>query len=273
MTYMAGTFEVIAGGLDRPFESATLAEATRALPTGAYTTLRTYGGDRVWRLDHHRRRLEQSVELQGRPAALDIGTLRRALAGALRATGYPESRLRVTFAPPRLFVSVEPFAALPDHVYEAGVGCVTVEARRDNPHAKDTRFVVTAQDAYQALPPDAHEGLLVGADGVLLEGLSSNFFAIRDGALWTEEERVLPGLTRALVLELAAPRLPRGPRGPRREELPSAQEAFLTSASRGVLPVVRVDGVVVGGGRPGALTHELRARFDERVWQEAETVG
>jgi branched-chain amino acid aminotransferase len=270
---MVDSFEVNPAGLARLEPSRSLADASAALPAGAYTTFRTYGGDRVWRLDHHVRRLEESAALQGHHGTVDPARLRRALAETLRATGHPESRFRVTFAPPRLFVSVEPFAALPEAAYEEGVRCVTVAAHRDNPHSKDTRFVATAPQVYQALPPDAHEGLLAGEDGVLLEGLSSNFFAVRDGALCTEEERVLPGLTRALVLELAAPRLPRGPRGLRREELPHAQEAFLTSASRGVLPVVRVDEVTVGNGRPGALTRELRAGFDARVLQEAETVA
>jgi branched-chain amino acid aminotransferase len=267
---MVNTFEVLAGGLGAALPLPSLAEASRALPAGAYTTFRTYGGDRIWRLDYHVRRLQDSVALQGQPAALDPKALARALAEALRATGHPESRFRVTFAPPRLFVSVEPFTALPEADYEHGVRCMSVGGQRDNPHAKDTRFATVAQDAYRTLPSWAHEGLLAGDDGVLLEGLSSNFFAVRDGLLCTEEERVLPGLTRALVLELAAARLPRGPRGVRRDELSQAQEAFLTSASRGVLPVVGVDEVVVGGGRPGPLAHELRARFDERVWQEAE---
>jgi branched-chain amino acid aminotransferase len=269
---MVHTFEVEPAGLGPGRSSPSLAEAASVLPPGAYTTFRTYGGERCWRLDHHVRRLEESIALQGGTGTLEPAVLRRALAEALRRTGYPESRFRVTFAPPRLFVSVEPFAPLPEADYRDGVRCVTVGIQRHNPQAKDTRFAATAQDVYRALPPGVHEGLLVGEDRVLLEGLSSNFFAVRSGTLCTEEERVLPGLTRALVLELTA-LLPRGSRGVRRDELPEAQEAFLTSASRGILPVVRVDDVTVGEGRPGPLAHELRARFDERVWREAEKLA
>ena len=271
---MVRTFEVTPDGLGTELVFATPAEAASALPRGAYTTLRTYGGDHIWRLDHHVHRLQESIALQGGLGdALDPAALRRALAGARRRTGYPESRFRVTFAPPRLFVSVEPFVPLPESDYRDGVRCVTVALERHNPHAKDTGFLAAAQDAYRVLPEGAHEGLLLGADGVLLEGLSSNFFAVRSGLLWTEEERVLPGLTRALVLELASGLLPRGPRGVRREELAEAQEAFLTSASRGILPVVRVDETAVGDGRPGPLSPELRRRFDERVAREAEALG
>lgn len=269
---MVQTFEARVEGLRPVGTSASLAEASAALPAGAYTTFRTYGGQRVWRLDHHVRRLEESAAAGGRAAALDPVVFRHSLGAAVRAAGHPESRIRVTFAPPRLFVSLEPFAPLPEGDYRDGVRCVSLPLHRDKPHAKDTGFLATAHDAYRGLPPNVHEGLLLAQDGILLEGLSSNFFAVRDGALWTEEDRVLPGLTRALVLELAEPLLPRGPRGLRREELGLAREAFLTSASRGVLPVVEVDAVTVGDGRPGPVTADLRRRFDERVWREAESL-
>lgn len=238
-----------------------------APPPGAYTTLRTYGGTRVFRLADHVRRLTESAALQGRPEPVDPAAVRAALAGALAATGHAESRIRVTWAPPRLFVGVEPFTPPAEALYRDGVRCATVALRRDNPHAKDTRFLDTAGRAYAALPPGAHEGLMVAEDGTILEGLSSNFFAIRDGALYTEEDRVLAGLTRSLVLEVAE--LPRAPRGLRVEELPAADECFVTSASRGVLPVVAVDAVTIGDGRPGARTLGIRARFDAAVAREA----
>jgi branched-chain amino acid aminotransferase len=269
---MVLTLEVAAGVPSRGFSSPSMAEAARAIPAGAYSTLRTYGGNRVWQLDRHIHRLEESITFQGRTGTVDPGALRRALAEAIGRTGHPESRFRITFAPPKLFVSVEPFVPLPETDYREGVRCVTVEVQRPNPHAKDTRFGATAQEAYGALPAGVHEGLLVGADGILLEGLSSNFFAVRDGSLCTEEERVLPGLTRAVVLELAG-EIPRAPRGLRREELAGSQEAFLTSASRGVLPVVQVDDVAVGSGQPGPLAARLRRLFDDRVEREAEPLS
>ena len=92
----------------------SLAAASAALPEGAYTTLRTYGGSGVVRLDQHLRRLEEIGGAPGAgPAALDPPAAR---AGRRRApstpTAHPESRVRLTFAPPRLFVAVEPFAPL-----------------------------------------------------------------------------------------------------------------------------------------------------------------
>ncbi|HET7745694.1 MAG TPA: aminotransferase class IV [Vicinamibacteria bacterium] len=240
------------GHLEVTGKAESLAEASAALPDGAYTTLRTYGGRRVPRLASHHQRLQESA---GR--LLEAGILEAAIAFALDATAHAESRLRVTYAPPDLFVAVEPFEPLPEDLYSTGAWCVTVSARREDPHVKDTRFLSTAQRTYAGLPAGAHEGLLVGEDGAILEGLSSNFFAVKDGRLFTEEDRVLPGITRTMVLELAGSVLPRGEGPLRVGELGQATECFLTSVSREVLPVVRVDEVTIGDGRPGPVSRRL----------------
>lgn len=266
------TFEEASEGLVERGDDLSARETTAALPSGAYTTFRTHGRFRVLRLGDHVHRLAESSRLQGRAAELPHDRVRRAVAQALARTGHGESRLRLTFAPPRLFVSVEPFTPYPEELYREGVRCVTVDLHRDNPRAKDTRFMQAAGGAYDRLPEGVHEGLMVDVDGTMLEGLSSNFFAIRDGALHTEEERVLAGLTRTLVLEAAADLLPRAASALRHADLPHASECFITSASRGVMPVVRVDDVTIGDGVPGSLTRQLRERYESRVEAEAEDV-
>ena len=167
-------------------------------------------------------------------------------------------------------MAVQPFEPLPDALYRAGVACSTVGVRRENPHAKDTRFIAEAQGAYRQLPAGVDEGLLVAADGALLEGLSSNFFALVDGVLRTEAERVLLGVTRSLVLEVAGALVPVEPSAIRRADLPRAAEAFLTSVSREVLPVVRIDGQPVGDGRVGPTTSAVMRGFAALVEREAE---
>lgn len=267
---MVRTFDITDGVARETEPAATLAGSSARLPQGAYTTLRTYGGDRVLRFGDHVRRLEESAALQGHSARLDPGALRAGLAAAVRAASHPQSRLRVTWASPRLFAAVEPFEPLAPALYEAGVACVTLPVRRDNPHAKDTRFLETARSAYGSLPPDAHEGLLVGGDSAVLEGLSSNFFAVREGILHTEDERVLLGVTRSVVLEVSRGLLPVATTAVRLQQLGELSESFITSASRGILPVVRIDQVRIGTGWPGRFTEELRARFDALVEREAE---
>jgi len=266
------TYEARPAGLRLEGHHVTLAASSAALPEGAYTTFRTYGGRGVVRLGQHLRRLEESAALQGSPGRIDTVATRAAVAAALDAATSPESRLRLTFAPPRLFVAIEPFSPLPARLHEEGVACVTLDLQRDNPHAKDTRFIAAAQAAYGSLPPGVEEGLIVGEAGAVLEGLSSNFFAVLGGTLRTEEERALIGVTRSLVLEVAEGLMPVERRAVRRDDLPHLDEAFITSVSREVLPAVRIDGRPVGDGRPGPRTQAILRAFADLVRRETEAV-
>jgi branched-chain amino acid aminotransferase len=246
-----------------------MASASRDLPHGSYTTLRTYGRSRVLRLAQHAERLSRSLPSH---VPLDTARLRDALAAALRASAHAESRLRVTFAPPQLYVSVEPFEPLPASLYAQGVRCLTLDLHRDNPGAKDTHFIETAARSYAALPPGVGEGLMTDADGSILEGLSSNFFAVLRGELRTEEARVLPGVTRSILLELAQGLVPLRLEAVRRAQLGELSEAFVTSVSREILPVVEIDETVLGDGQPGPVARELMRRFTALVEREAEAL-
>jgi branched-chain amino acid aminotransferase len=270
---MARTFELQGEALGLVGESRDLREASEGLPQGSYTTMRTYRGSRLLRFDHHVARLRESAaQLGGSEAELAVARARRAVALALRATGHAESRLRLTWAPPRLFISVEPFAPPPASLYEDGAWCVTAAVQRERPQAKDTRFLASVAAGYDRLPPGAHEALIVGEDGSLLEGLSSNFFAVAGGRLHTEESRALHGVTRAIVLELAAQLLPVVRSALSVGQLAALDEAFITSVSRGIVPVVRIDDRTIGAGRPGPVGVELRRRFDALVEREAASV-
>jgi branched-chain amino acid aminotransferase len=256
------------------FASApSMAEASALLPQGAYTTLRTYGGGRrVLRLAHHLTRLRESAS-PAPGARFEELEVRAGLAQALKASVPGEARLRLTYAKPRLFVAIEPLELLPEALYREGAWCLSVPLQRTAPRVKDTRFIPTAQAAYRDLPAGVHEGLLVAEDGTILEGLSSNFFAVREGILHTEDERVLPGITRGLVLDLAKGLLPRATGAVRLDQCGELSEALLTSVSRGVLPVVRVNGAAIGEGRPGPVTRELGRRLEALIEREAEPLS
>jgi branched-chain amino acid aminotransferase len=269
---LAGTWELRAGRIHFRGDAPTIAAASTGLPAGAYTTLRTYRGDRVVRLDQHVKRLVDSVRLQGQAAPLDEADVRRLLAEAFRSTRYPESKMRLTFSPPALFVSMEPLELLPESLYRDGIWCVTVPTHRAQPDAKDTRFLATASAAYGALPPGAHEGLMVADDGSILEGLSSNFFAVLDGVLHTEDARALHGITRSIVLEAAQGSVPVALTAIRVRELPRVAECFITSVSREILPAIRIDGLVIGAGTPGPATRELMTAFRALIDREARVV-
>lgn len=120
---------------------------------------------------------------------------------------------------------------------------------------------VLAKQAARAA--DAFEALMV-EDGHFTEGGSATMFLVVNGSLVTHalDTEVLPGITRERVFALAAARgIPITERSVRSDELRSADELFITAATALVMPIVRVDGAVIGSGAPGAITMQLRADY------------
>lgn len=237
--------------------------ASRRLPPGAYTTFRTYGGNRVLCLGVHLDRLQTSARLLGHNVSLDRKALRRALADVVSLGGFPESRLRVTLALPAgtTFATITPFVPVAESVYRTGVHTVTRTMQRDRPKAKSTAFIAPSRHLKQALPPQVFEVLMCLPNGEILEGLTSSFFAVQDGVLHTAGEGVLEGITRRIVLDIAPRILPVQLVPCRRADLGAVAEAFITSSSREVVPVVEIDGRPVGTGTPGPVTRRLLHRY------------
>ena len=124
--------------------------------------------------------------------------------------------------------------------------------------------VLARQQVKQA---QVFETILVKA-GLVTEGAVSNVMVVRGGAVMTAPEgsRILSGVTRDVVLELARDEgLPIQERFISQAELYGADEVFLTGTTVEVLAVVRVDGKVIGDGRPGPITQRLAAGFTRRI--------
>jgi branched-chain amino acid aminotransferase len=271
---MVETFEWVQGrGQRAQVSGTTLDEVSQALPEGTYTTLRTYSGTRILDLPHHLARLDESLRLLNGAANVNPQQLRRALAQALAATGYAESRVRVTvpLAGAPIYVSVEPFTPYPPDLYRDGVSTVTMPIARQNPRAKSTAFIAPSRELKGGLPPGVHEVLMVDLQGTLLEGFSSNFFGVLAGELRTADEGILAGITRGMALQAAEGLLPIRFEPVRQDDIPRLSEAFITSSSREVMPVVRIDDTTIGNGRPGPVTQAIARRFDDLVRQRSET--
>jgi branched-chain amino acid aminotransferase len=230
----------------------------------------------VLRLDDHWARLRDSaLRLDARTRiALNRADLARALGQTLALAELDEARVRLTLTVPEgeLYIALQPFVALPAELFERGAAAALCPFVPHATAAKATASISPLRGAKAALPAWAHEGLMVDAAGRILEGLSSNFFAVHRGMLRTANENVIIGTTRALVLELAAQLAPVTFEPVRVNELDAVAECFITSVSREVLPIVRVDERIIGGGKPGPMTLELLRRFRDWVRVRAETV-
>ncbi|MGH2545055.1 MAG: aminotransferase class IV, partial [Ardenticatenaceae bacterium] len=205
-------------------------------------------------------------------------SLRRVLCERLQSLpwiGSQESRIRLTVDCSRhvgeLWITVEPLATPPPEAYQAGVAVLTREMHRDNPLAKNNTFLENTRDLRALIAGRINEVLMVERDGRILEGLSSNFFGVREGSLYTDREGVLPGLTRSLVLDEARRAgIPVRLEAPSLRAMDTLEEAFLSSSGRAVLPVVEIDGQPIGAGRPGPITRLLQERYARRVEEELE---
>jgi branched-chain amino acid aminotransferase len=275
----AVTFCVTGESLEQlPLEVESLDAASACLPSGAYTTLRTYERRKVLRLDDHLERLVQSARRLDAAARvlLTHAQLRHALGLALDRTGFAESRVRITLAVPKgdLFISVQPFdlASIPPELFQQGVAVMVCPFVRHETQAKATTSIASLHGVQATLPAWAHEGIMADAQGRLLEGLTCNFFAVFEGVLRTANENIVVGTTRALVLQVAQGLVPVALEPVRVRDLDRVSECFITSVSREVLPVVRVDDRILAEGRPGAVTLELLRRFRAHVRAQAETV-
>jgi D-alanine transaminase len=194
------------------------------------------------------------------------GLLYAQLTGGSTPREYvPDAAPRTTF-----FAHVSAYRFPRDADVELGVRAVVLDdlrwARRD---LKTTMLLPGVLAKREARRRGASEALLVGPDGLVNEGASSNVFAVLDGVLVTpaQSHRLLPGTMRPLVVEVAGEA---GLGAQRRalsvDDLRAATELFVTSSSQLVMPVVAVDDRPVGEGRGGPIARELarrvRARFE-----------
>ncbi len=248
-----------------PYTADSLVEAAKYEPAdGVYTITNTYNTYEALKLDAHFDRLEDSARRENMALKLDRAAVRRGLRQMIAESGYGDVRFRITVGradPTRMILTVEPFNPPLPEVYARGVTLATIGgSHRSNPAAKTTGWMHDRPNVARSLPKGAYEGLLIGDHGEILEGLSSNFYAILDGELRTAGEGVLPGIARLIVLEVAPAILPMRLEPVGLSDVPRLQEAFITSSSRGIIPVIGIDNAVISG-EPGPVTRRLRQAY------------
>jgi branched-chain amino acid aminotransferase len=170
---------------------------------------------------------------------------------------------------PLALVIVQPVAGPPARAYAEGVKVIVASVPRPPPDTVDPTAKTGAHLPHvlairEARAVGAHEAILRDALGRVTEGCSSSLFAVRRGTLVTPPlgAGILEGVTRGVVLRLA-----RGEGVPAQEvmleprDLEMAEEVFITSTMRELLPVTRVGESNVGNGRPGPVTSRLHRAF------------
>lgn len=239
---------------------------------GVFDLLRTYGHT-PFRLRDHLLRLQHSASGIGisLPWSLDeleqivLDTYaRNAVADAsirIVVTGGPSSNLMTPQNKPSLVVMVQPLAPSPVGYYRDGCKAVTTRIERIMPSVKSLNYIGAIMAVTEASKVNAVEAIYRDAHDHLTEGTRANFFIFQGDRLITPGEGVLLGITRQVVLEIAPGDFEVVQAPIAYADLATADEAFLTSTTKEVLPIVQVDDIRIGDGKVGPRTQRLMERF------------
>jgi len=253
---------------------------------GLFETMRAYGG-RVFRLERHLDRLTNSAKELGWTFIPDHEQMTNCVNAVLAEIGGPDARVRLTVTTGSLraaeagaarltmVATASPGGKYADTFYEQGVEAVISRYRqsRFDPLVgyKTTSYFGRLAALREAHGKGALEAIWLNDQALVAEGAISNVFAVREGRLVTPPlaTPVLPGITRATVIELAAEAgIAVDENDLTVEQLKSSAEVFLTNSMMEIMPVVRIDRDAVLQGRPGEVTRRLAAAYSELVARE-----
>jgi len=246
---------------------------------GVYEVVRTYGGV-PFRLQEHLERLQRSAHALALPMPFTVEEWGDFVREGIKKAGYVEHKVYIQITrgvSPRDHVfpahheatcvmTVRELRPLDVMLRRSGVTAITTrDLRWARCDIKSLNLLPNVLARQQAKDSGVFEAIFV-RDGIVTEGAVSNVMIVSNGRLCTaaEDERILSGVTRRLVLDLAG----KAGIGVEERDIPlhefrNADEALLTGTTVEVLPVVRVDDRLIGDGQPGPVTKRLAAVFQD----------
>jgi branched-chain amino acid aminotransferase len=261
---------------------------------GVYETMRTYHGE-PFLFDRHMQRLRASAAMIMLDVPLadaeylkrsvdtmvaaglgkrDDGSVGEAYIRILHTRGIGDLSYDPAATPtPSVVVIVKPLPVPSEAQFRNGVKVCMVDVVRNHPRSvnpliKSNNLLNNALCMQEALRKGGVEGVFRNYRGELSECSQSNLFMVTDGVVRTPplDAGLLAGITRGLVFELGATLGIRVEETVLRDEdLYGADEAFFTSTTKELMPIVQVDDRVIGSGKPGATTQQLLAEFRRRA--------
>jgi len=250
---------------------------------GVFEGIRAYDG-RVFRLEDHVQRLFDSAKAimlniplteeemcQAILETLRKNNLRNAYIRPIISRGYGDLGLDPNKCPkPSVIIIAVEWGAMYGDLYEVGLTAVSVSVRRNSPDSlppniKSLNYLNNILAKIEANIKGGNEAIILDSRGLVSEGSGDNIFVIKDGRISTPHTiNNLKGITRAAVMDLAEMR---GNPIVEKElglfDLYTADEVFVTGTAAEVAPVTKVDGRVIGTGKPGPITKELMSAFKE----------
>lgn len=246
---------------------------------GVYETFRARKGV-VFRLSEHVRRLHAGAALLGISPPPDVASLADIVRELAQRCGLTDARVRLTLTAgpaggrPSLLIQARPATDYPRELYHRGMTAITATVRRNETsplsRIKSLNCLDNVMSRDRARAAGADTAILLNTRGVVAEASTANVFIVRDGVLITPpiSDGALPGVTRGAVLDFARESgVEAAESSFELGELLGAEEAFLTSAVMGVMPLISVDARTIGTGQPGPVTHRLRRLYEATARQ------
>lgn len=257
---------------------------------GIYEVLRTYDGV-PFLFDRHMRRLRNSASMLRLDLPFSDTDIEQRFLDTVRAAGLGtdgrEAYIRIlvtrgvgeiTYDPaacpePSVVIIAKPHVEAPASAYTDGVTVSMVGVLRNhpgtvNPLIKSNNLLNNALGNQEAIRKGAFEAVMRNYRGEIAECSTANIFIVKDGVALTPpiDAGLLPGITREFLFEVAhEARVPMREQVLHDADLFGADECFLTSTTREIVPIVRVDDRVIGSGRPGPITRTLLDAFRVRA--------
>ncbi len=226
-----------------------------------FETLRTYNGT-LFRLDDHLERFKASIQTIELKFQWNLNQIKKEIAVVLEKSPWPDVRMRLIASSMGLIIMTQGLDEKPSSMYKEGVKAVRFDGQRSFPTVKKVGDLLCYKANQFAKKNGAYESILVNLNGEVTEGGYSNVFWVKNDQLFTTNMDILKGITRQTVLELA-------------ENcafetilfknLLQTDEIFITQSTSGILPVVEVEGQVIGEGVPGFRTRDLMQAFRKRT--------
>jgi branched-chain amino acid aminotransferase len=251
---------------------------------GVFEGIRVYHG-KVFRLRQHIDRLYESARAIKLDIPLSREQMTEAVNGTVKANDKKEGYIRLVVTrgagslgldprktgDPQVIVIVDDISLYPPELYENGLEIATVATIRNHPNAlnpriKSLNYLNNILAKIEGIEAGCLEALMLNHKGEVAECTGDNVFVVKAGLLKTPpaDAGILEGVTRNAVLELArAAKIPVRETALTRHDVYAADECFLTGTAAEVIPVVKCDGRVLGGGKPGPVTRRLREAFHE----------
>jgi len=241
-----------------------------------FESLRTYDR-RPFHLDLHLERLYRSARLIEMEIPWQSEQIAKIVREVIERNTYRHASIRLLVTggesddgilpsgDPLLLVLITPLHERDMQLFAQGCRLITTKLQRNSPEAKTANYIAAVRALKEAMRRDATDALFVNERDHVLEATRSNFFIFRGDTLITPQRGILVGITRNVVLELARSKFKIEERPILLEELALADEAFITSSSKEITPVVQIDDSVIGNGKPGRRTYQLEQLFIEMV--------